>query len=99
MSREALYKEISNLERKVNLLLAEHTRLKEQLDYKDQENDKLKAKLSSQETRLTSFQNKHNLSKIVGNTAVESEDKAELRKVLDEYISEIDKCIAHLGEA
>jgi len=99
MSRETLYNEISNLERKINLLLAEHTRLKEQLDFKDQQIEKLEGKLDSQESRLSNFQNKYNLSKIVGNTAVEKEDTEELRKVLDEYINEIDKCIAHLGEA
>lgn len=99
MSREVLYREITNLERKINLLLAEHTRLKEQIDFKEAENEKLRDKLESQETKLSSFQNKHNISKIVGNTAVGKEDSAELKRVLDEYISEIDKCIAHLGEA
>lgn len=99
MSKEALYNEISNLERKINLLLAEHTRLKEQLDFKDQQIETLQTKLGTQETRLSSFQNKYNLSKIASNTAVEKEDSEELRKVLDEYINEIDKCIAHLGEA
>lgn len=99
MSREALYKEITNLERKINLLLAEHTRLKEQIDFKDQENEKLKAKLEGHEAKISNFQNKENLSKIVGNTAMQKEDSGEMKKVLDEYISEIDKCIAHLGEA
>ena len=99
MSREALYKEITNLERKVNLLLAEHTRLKEQLQHKEDENTSLKSKLNNQQSQLSSFQNKYNLSKIVGNTAVGKEDVAEMRKVLDGYINEIDKCIAHLSEA
>lgn len=99
MGRELLYKEITNLERKINLLLAEHSRLKEQLEYKEQENENLKGKLQAQESRLSTFQNKYNISKIVSNTAVGKEDAAELKKVLDEYIHEIDKCIAHLGEA
>lgn len=94
-----MYKEIANLERKINLLLAEHTRLKEQLEFKDHENAQLKEKLTSQEAKINSFQNKFNISKIVGNTAVEKEDSEELKSVLDEYIKEIDKCIAHLGEA
>lgn len=99
MSKEVLYREITNLERKINLLLSEHSRLKEQLDFKEQENQKLKAKLESQDAKLSTFQNKINISKIVGNTAAGKEDSEELKKVLDEYISEIDKCIAHLGEA
>lgn len=99
MSRDTLYKEISNLERKINLLLAEHTRLKEELGYKDQENDRLRSKIEQQEARLSDFQNKQNSSKIVSNTAVGKEDAVELKRVLDEYIKEIDKCITQLGEA
>ena len=99
MSREHLYKEIANLERKINLLLAEHSRLKEQLEFKDEESERLKAKIEAQEARIGSFQNQQNISKIVGNTVVEKKDSEELKSVLDEYIKEIDKCIAHLGEA
>ena len=98
MSREVLYNEITNLERKINLLLAEHGRLREQIDYKNQENENLKTKLDAQEARISGFQNKHNISKIVGNTAVEKGDSEELKRVLDEYIVEIDRCIAHLSE-
>jgi len=94
-----LYKEIANLERKINLLLAEHSRLKEQLEFKDEESERLKAKIEAQEARIGSFQNQQNISKIVGNTVVEKKDSEELKSVLDEYIKEIDKCIAHLGEA
>lgn len=94
-----MYKEIANLERKINLLLAEHSRLKEQLEFKDEESERLKAKIEAQEARIGSFQNQQNISKIVGNTVVEKKDSEELKSVLDEYIKEIDKCIAHLGEA
>ena len=99
MSREALYQEIHNLERRITLLISEHAKLKEQLDHKTQEAESLKAKIGSQETKLSNFQNKYNISKIVGGTAVGKEDAGELRRVLDDYIEEIDKCIAHLGEA
>ena len=99
MSRDALYNEINNLERKVNLLIAEHSRLKEQVDHKDQENETLRTKLDTHESKLSSFQSKYTSSKIVGNTAVGKEDTEEMKKVLDGYIDEIDKCIAHLGEA
>jgi len=98
MSREALYKEITNLERKVNLLIAEHSRLKEQIDHKDQENEVLQTKLNTHEAKLSSFQSKQTSGNIVGNTAVGKEDAEEMKKVLDGYINEIDKCIAHLGE-
>jgi len=99
MNQEEMLREISSLERKVNLLLAEHVRLKEQLDHKTQENAELRSRVKSQETRLHDFQNQHNISKIVNNMADGEEDARELRYILDEYINEIDKCIAHLGEA
>ncbi len=99
MNRDALYKEITSLERKVNLLIAEHSRLKEQVDHKDHENEALRSKLESHESQLSSFQSKYNSSKIVGNAVVGKEDTEEMKKVLDGYIREIDKCIAHLGEA
>ena len=92
-------KEIANLERKINLLIMEHTRLKEKIDHKDQENEMLRSKLSKHESQLSSFQSKYNSSKIVENTTVGKEDTEEMKKVLDGYINEIDKCIAQLGEA
>ena len=94
-----MYKEITNLERKVNLLLAEHSRLREQIDHKNQENEAVRSRLDRQESQLSSFRSKYNSSKIVENTAVGKEDTEEMKKVLDGYISEIDKCITHLGEA
>ena len=78
MSREALYQEIHNLERRITLLISEHAKLKEQLDHKTQEAESLKAKIGSQETKLSNFQNKYNISKIVGGTAVGKEDAGDL---------------------
>lgn len=98
MSREALYKEITNLERKVNLLIAEHSRLKEQIEYKEQNNKVLQTKLDLHEAKLRGFQSKETSGNIVGNTAMGKADAEEMKKVLDGYINEVDKCIAHLGD-
>ncbi len=80
-------------------MIAEHSRLKEQLAHKENENEGLRSKLDVHESQLSSFQNKYNVSKIVGNTAVGKAEAEEMKKVLDGYINEIDKCITHLGEA
>lgn len=99
MSNENLKQELATLERKVKLLISEHQKLKDELVHSKHENDQLKSQLSVREGELSNFQNKFKISKLVGNMVVEKEDTKELKVVLDEYIKEIDKCIAHLGEA
>lgn len=99
MNDENLKQELATLERKVKLLISEHQKLKDELVTSKRENDQLKSQLSVKEGELSNFQNKFKISKLVGNMVVEKEDTKELKVVLDEYIKEIDKCIAHLGEA
>ena len=99
MSNENLKQELATLERKVKLLISEHQKLKDELVTSKRENDQLKSELSVKEGEVSNFQNKFKISKLVGNMVVEKEDTKELKVVLDEYIKEIDKCIAHLGEA
>ncbi len=94
-----LSQEIDTLERKVKLLLREYKKLKEELNTSQQENARLKSELNVKEGEVSNFQNKFKISKLVGNMSVEREDSKELKEVLDDYIKEIDKCIAHLGEA
>ncbi len=99
MSNENLKQELATLERKVKLLISEHQKLKDELVNSKHENDQLKSQLNVKEGELSNFQNKFKISKLVGNMVVEKEDTKELKVVLDDYIKEIDKCIAHLGEA
>ncbi|MDW3197555.1 MAG: hypothetical protein R8G66_34635 [Cytophagales bacterium] len=99
MSNENLKQELATLERKVKLLISEHQKLKDELVTSKRENDQLKSELSVKQGEVSNFQNKFKISKLVGNMVVEKEDTKELKVVLDEYIKEIDKCIAHLGEA
>ncbi len=99
MSDANFKQELDTLERKVKLLVREHKKLKEELSVSQRENDKLRSQITLKEGELSNFQNKFKISKLVGNMEVEREDSKELKEVLDDYIKEIDKCIAHLGEA
>ncbi len=72
--------------------------MKDDLGNYRSENERLKQKIETKEGELTSFQNKFKISKIVNNMAAGGEDPTELKEVLDQYIKEIDKCIAHLSE-
>lgn len=98
MPSEKLYREFQNLERKIQLIINENKRLKDELTQSMKDNQILKTKLDSQEANLSSFQNQMKMSKIVNNMIVEREDSAQLKEQIDGYIKEIDKCIAHLAE-
>ena len=98
MPSEKLYREFQNLERKIQLVLSENSRLKEDLTQIKNENGILKEELQSQKTNLSSFQNQMKVNKLVNNIVVSEGDSTELKAVIDGYIKEIDKCIAHLAE-
>jgi regulator of replication initiation timing len=99
MSNEVLHSEISNLDRKVKLLLNEHVLLKKEIDSLRQKNSLLESKVSEKEATLSGFQNQMKISKIVESMVAGDENTSELKEVIDGYIKEIDKCIAHLSEA
>lgn len=99
MSNDTLRSEIISLERKVKLLLSEHSHLKNEVESIRRENDSLKNLLDQKESNLVHFQNQMKISKIVESMVVGERNTIELKEVIDDYIKEIDKCIAHLGEA
>lgn len=98
MPNEQLYREIQTLERKIQLMLSDNQKLREDLKRSQNENQGLKAKVDSQMTNISSFQNQMKINKLANNMAVGGGDSAELKVKLDSYIKEIDKCIAHLAE-
>ncbi|MEQ9402790.1 MAG: hypothetical protein RIM99_04315 [Cyclobacteriaceae bacterium] len=97
MPKEELYREIQNLERKIQLILNENAKLRHDLSQAKNESEALKIKVESQTTNLSSFQNQMKISKLVNNMTVGGGESAELKEKLDGYIKEIDKCIAHLA--
>jgi len=99
MSDEKLRNELTNLERKVLLLLSEHSKVKDQVSSFQRENEDLKRRIAGQQQELSSFQNNYKITKIVDSMTAGGDDSRELKEVLNNYIKEIDKCIAHLGEA
>jgi septal ring factor EnvC (AmiA/AmiB activator) len=98
MPSEKLYREFQNLERKIQLVLNENKRLKEELSLSRKENGTLKEQLSSYASNLNSFQNQMKINKLANNMVVRGEDSAQLKGMIEDYIKEIDKCIAHLAE-
>jgi predicted RNase H-like nuclease (RuvC/YqgF family) len=98
MTDNPLRSEINNLERKIILLLNEHKSLKNNVETLKRENQELRNIIKEKETILVNFQNQDKISKIVNGMVVGEGNASELVEVIDEYIKEVDKCIAHLSE-
>jgi predicted nucleic acid-binding Zn-ribbon protein len=97
MDQELLKSNLNGLERKLLVLLNDHKTLKEEVAGLKVENQDLKNNLRSREEQLVNFRNQIKITKIVDNINPEDGSVSELKKKVDEYIREIDKCIAHLS--
>jgi regulator of replication initiation timing len=97
MDQEALKTSLNGLERKILVLLNEHKALKEELKGVKLENHELRADLKKRDDQLSHFKNQIKITKIVDHINPEDGSVSELKRKVDEYIREIDKCIAHLS--
>ncbi len=87
---EELAAHVDELLNKFQLLQADYAALTE-------ENKKLKSLLEEKNHQLNDFQYKAKISKIVQYLAVDDLSADELRTKIDEYIKEIDNCLAYLS--
>jgi 23S rRNA C2498 (ribose-2'-O)-methylase RlmM len=62
------------------------------------ENEQLKNQLFVQNEELKNFKNRDKITRIVEGVASSNENSARLKQKINEYIKEIDKCIAYLSE-
>ncbi len=97
MNQEMLKTNLNGLERKILVLVNEHKKLKEEIRSLKTENQELKADIHSRDEQLVNFKNQIKISKIVDNINPEDGSVSELKKKVDEYIQEIDTCIAYLS--
>ncbi len=97
MDQDVLKVNLNGLERKLVVLLNEHKGLKQEVTGLKSENSELRQHLRQREEQLGSFKNQIKITKIVDNIHPEDGSVSELRKTVDDYIREIDKCIAHLS--
>ncbi|HNP18075.1 MAG TPA: hypothetical protein PKL31_06555 [Fulvivirga sp.] len=97
MSQDLLKSNLLTLERKLTLLLDKHKSIKEEVGLLKEENNELKQVLKQKAEQLSSFQNQIKISKIVGEIDSDGKDATELKRKIDDYIKEIDKCIVHLS--
>ncbi len=97
MDQEALKSSLNGLERKLLVLLNEHKNLKDELRGLKLENHELKEDVKKRDEQLSHFKNQIKITKIVDHINPEDGSISELKRKVDEYIREIDKCIAHVS--
>jgi hypothetical protein len=97
MDQDLLKANLAGLERKIVVLVGEHTKLKEHIGSLEAENNDLKNAVKARDEQIMGFHNQLKITKIVDNLNPEDGSVLELKKKVDEYIREIDKCIAHLS--
>ncbi len=98
MANTDLRGELSSLERKVLLLISEHKKTKEEVVQLKQQNQDLRTELQHKSEQIGSFQNNLKISSIVDSMVVKDNNTAELKQVINDYIKEVDKCIAQLSQ-
>ena len=97
MDQELLKTNLSGLERKILVLVNEHKNLKEEVKTLKKENQEQKAALRIRDEQISGFHNQLKITRIVDSLSPEDGSVSELKKKVDDYIREIDKCIAHLS--
>ena len=97
MNQELLKTNLSGLERKILVLVNEHKNVKEELKGLKRENQDLREAIRARDEQITGFHNQLKITKIVDSINPEDGSVSELKKKVDDYIREIDKCIAHLS--
>ena len=97
MDQELLKTNLIGLERKILVLVNEHKNLKEEVKTLKKENQDLKAAIRVRDDQISGFHNQLKITKIVDSLNSEDGSVSELKKKVDDYIREIDKCIAHLS--
>ena len=97
MTEHSLSSRLEGLHGKLQSLLDAHQSLKEERAKLTEENEALRGQIEGLEMQLSDFQNQDKITKIVSSSTVEKEEATELKYKLNEYIREIDRCIAHLS--
>lgn len=94
---EQLDIQLKNLQQKIQLMLKQNQLLIKQNNALQKENESLKSHLAEKENLLKQMKEQTDLLKLNSN-ALDETEKKELRKRIDVYLAEIEKCLALLNE-
>jgi chromosome segregation ATPase len=98
MAKEKQLQQLQSIENKVRQLLNRHADAQQKLAVAQEEIKMLETRLEEREQQIKNFQNQENIVKIVDAIAGNTANSTELKLKLNEYIREIDKCIAYLRD-
>jgi hypothetical protein len=98
MPKEKQLQQLQSIEGKVRQLLNRHADMQQKLSNAQEEIKLLESLLEEKEQQIKNFQNQENIVKIVDTIAGNTANSTELKLKLNEYIREIDKCIAYLRD-
>jgi predicted nuclease with TOPRIM domain len=89
---------VDSIEEKVKKLIARLTQIQLEKSDLQMNNDALNVKLQEQEKQIVELQDKVKLINISKSVDVDKEDVKATRSKINEYVREIDKCIALLNK-
>lgn len=98
MEQEQILEKLHAITAKLSRLTQNYKFVCEELSRSRASNGELRTQIERQNEEIKNFQNQHKISKIVSSLAESTHNTPELRLKINEYIKEIDKCIAYLSE-
>ncbi|GAB3536976.1 hypothetical protein GCM10027443_28740 [Pontibacter brevis] len=98
MAKEKQLQQLQHIEDKLRKLVARYTDVQQKLANAQEEIKFLESLVEEKEQQIKNFQNQENIVKIVDTIAGNPANSTELKLKLNEYIREIDKCIAYLQD-
>lgn len=94
----SLLEEITLLRQHVFRLVDKYEQVRGEVQQLKEEKEALEKTIDRQNDEIKSFQNQEKISKIATSVKVEGENTTELKSQINEYIKEIDQCIALLSK-
>ncbi|MBJ6119413.1 hypothetical protein JAO76_14480 [Pontibacter sp. BT310] len=98
MPKDAQLQQLQHIETKLRKLLDRYAEVHQRLSSAQEEIKLLETQLEEKDQQIKNFQNQENIVKIVDTIAGNPANSTELKLKLNEYIREIDKCIAYLRD-
>jgi hypothetical protein len=90
--------QLTRIEQKLVKLITRYNQAQEALEKAHQEIRELEITVQKKDEEIKNFQNTDNIAKIVNTIAADAASATELKLKINEYIKEIDKCIAYLRD-
>ncbi|MGV3640480.1 MAG: hypothetical protein ACO1NZ_08180 [Adhaeribacter sp.] len=90
--------QLQRIESKLTRLIQRYNQTQDALGKAQQEIRDLQSVIQLKEAEIKNFQNQDNITKIVNTIAADAANATELKLKINEYIREIDKCIAYLRD-